>query len=90
MKTDTDGKVYFEDISVGDTWRTETVTVTLEMIKDFASQYDPQPIHLDEAAGKASIFGGVKLGQGVFPSLHRIFRACRERDSASFHSRRPA
>jgi len=55
--------VFFEDISVGDNWRTETVTVTLEMIKDFARQYDPQAIHLDEQAGKEGFFGEL-IGSG--------------------------
>ncbi len=28
-------------------------------IKAFAAQFDPQPFHLDESAGRASIFGGL-------------------------------
>ena len=42
------------------------VTVTLgahtfepEAIKAFAAKYDPQPFHLDEAAAKKSVFGGL-------------------------------
>lgn len=34
-------------------------TVTADEIIDFASQFDFQPMHLDEAAGKASILGGL-------------------------------
>lgn len=34
-------------------------TVTPEAIIDFARRYDPQPFHLDEAAGRASVFGGL-------------------------------
>ena len=30
-----------------------------EEIIEFASEFDPQPMHLDEAAGKASILGGL-------------------------------
>jgi acyl dehydratase len=28
-------------------------------IKAFAAEFDPQPFHLDEAAGRASLFGGL-------------------------------
>lgn len=33
--------------------------VTAEEIVAFAGEFDPQPMHLDEAAGKASILGGL-------------------------------
>jgi acyl dehydratase len=33
--------------------------VTAEEIKEFAEQYDPQPFHLDEAAGESSFFQGL-------------------------------
>ena len=33
--------------------------VTAEEIKEFAEQYDPQPFHLDEAAGESSFFKGL-------------------------------
>ncbi|WP_394886497.1 MaoC family dehydratase [Mesorhizobium sp. AaZ16] len=33
--------------------------VTAEEIVEFASEFDPQPMHLDEDAGKASILGGL-------------------------------
>ncbi len=35
------------------------VELTAESIKRFAREYDPQPFHLDEEAGKASLFGGL-------------------------------
>ena len=53
----------FEDFKVGDSLTSGEIEVTLEMIKKFAAEYDPQPIHLDEAAGKASIFGEL-IGSG--------------------------
>src|SRR5205814_4889171 len=34
-------------------------TFTAERIKAFASKYDPQPFHLDEEAGRKSLFGGL-------------------------------
>jgi len=33
--------------------------VTAEEIKEFAERYDPQPFHLDEAAGESSFFKGL-------------------------------
>ncbi|MDI6027173.1 MaoC family dehydratase [Corticibacterium sp. UT-5YL-CI-8] len=33
--------------------------VTAEEIVEFASEFDAQPMHLDEAAGKASLLGGL-------------------------------
>ena len=51
--------LYYEDIEVGAVRRFGSKAVTREEVIDFASQFDPQPFHLDEAAGKASIFGGL-------------------------------
>ena len=50
---------YLEDFSVGQTFRSGTITVEPEQIKSFASQFDPQPFHLDETAAAASFFGGL-------------------------------
>lgn len=33
--------------------------VTADEIVEFASEFDPQPMHLDEEAGKASLLGGL-------------------------------
>lgn len=50
---------YFEDVQVGDTTRFGRYEVTREEIIEYARQFDPQPFHLDEAAARASIFGGL-------------------------------
>lgn len=50
---------YFEDFAVGDTFDLGEYTFTAEEIVAFARQFDPQPFHLDEAAGQASHFGGL-------------------------------
>ena len=42
--------LYLEDLSVGDHFISREYEMTLEEVKQFASQYDPQPFHLDEAA----------------------------------------
>jgi len=47
---------YYEDIVVGERTKTGSFTFTLDSIVAFASQYDPQPMHLSEAGGKASFF----------------------------------
>jgi acyl dehydratase len=51
--------MHFEDFRVGDTASYGRHLVTREEIVSFASQFDPQPMHLDEAAGAASILGGL-------------------------------
>ena len=50
---------YWEDLTVGSTRELGSVSPTREQILDFAGQFDPQPFHLDEAAAKASVFGGL-------------------------------
>jgi acyl dehydratase len=49
----------FEDLEEGCTITLGSKTVTAEEIIEFASEFDAQPMHLDEAAGKASILGGL-------------------------------
>jgi acyl dehydratase len=49
--------LYFEDIAVGQTFSSGSVTVETEKIKAFAAEYDPQPFHLDEEAARGSLFG---------------------------------
>ena len=50
---------HFEDLKLGDRRELGAFTFTAERIKEFARKFDPQPFHLDEAAGRASIFGGL-------------------------------
>ena len=51
--------IYYEDYEIGVVRRLGSVTLSKEEIVDFARQFDPQPFHIDEAAAKASIFGGL-------------------------------
>ena len=53
----TDGCRYWEDFSVGDVFEFTGPPVTKDEIIEFASQYDPQPHHLDEEAAKETILG---------------------------------
>ena len=50
---------FFEDVQTGDTADLGSYTFTPDAIRAFASQFDPQPFHLDEEAAKASHFGGL-------------------------------
>jgi acyl dehydratase len=50
---------YWEDMQPGTVRELGTVTPTVDEIKAFAQQFDPQPFHLDEEAGKQSVFGGL-------------------------------
>lgn len=49
----------YEDFVEGATLDLGTKMVTAEEIVAFASEFDPQPMHLDEEAGRASILGGL-------------------------------
>lgn len=53
------GPLYLEDLHIGQTFVSESVTVTTDQIKAFAREFDPQPFHLDEAAAQNSLFGGL-------------------------------
>jgi acyl dehydratase len=48
---------FFEDIVVGERTRSGSFTLTRDSIVEFAGRYDPQPMHMDEQAAKASFFG---------------------------------
>jgi len=51
--------LYFEDFSVGQKFRSGSVSVDTPAIKSFAAQFDPQPFHLDETAAEATLFRGL-------------------------------
>lgn len=53
-------ELYFEDFVVGQIFAPEeTYTLTAEAIKAFASEWDPQFFHLDEATAEDSFFHGL-------------------------------
>ncbi|UPA23561.1 MaoC family dehydratase [Shinella oryzae] len=49
----------FEDFTPGRRFTFRERTLTADEIIAFAREFDPQPMHLDEAAGRASILGGL-------------------------------
>ncbi|MBX3585798.1 MAG: MaoC family dehydratase [Ramlibacter sp.] len=51
--------IYWEDLLPGTVRDLGSVTTTAEAMIAFAQQFDPQPFHVDEQAGQASIFGGL-------------------------------
>jgi len=58
-KTDNAAKLYLEDFAAGQIFRSTRLRVDTAEIKGFATQYDPQPFHLDDTAAKATMFGGL-------------------------------
>jgi len=52
-------KIYWEDLVPGSVRQLGTVTPTREEIIDFAQKFDPQPFHMSDEGGKASLFGGL-------------------------------
>lgn len=49
----------FEDFHVGDVVSLGSRTLTRDEIVAFATRWDPQPMHLDEAGGDASLLHGL-------------------------------
>ena len=53
-------EMYFEDFHPGQIFNSgRTYRITAKEIKTFGEQYDPQPFHIDEAAGMNSFFSGL-------------------------------
>ena len=52
-------KLYFEDFKPGSVTEFGPRLVTREEIVAFAAEFDPQPMHLDEEAARASMLGGL-------------------------------
>ena len=50
---------WFDDLVLGMRFKSPERRVTREDIKRFASEFDPQAYHLDEAAAERSVFGGL-------------------------------
>ncbi|MFY1621318.1 MaoC/PaaZ C-terminal domain-containing protein [Micromonospora sp. WMMD736] len=53
---DVEGRLYADDLAIGDWMALGTVSVTRDEIVQFAMRYDPLPIHID---GAGSPFGDV-------------------------------
>ena len=51
--------LFLEDFHEGQSFSSDRLLIDEDQIRRFASEFDPQPSHLDEAAARASIFGGL-------------------------------
>jgi acyl dehydratase len=50
---------YLEDFAVGQTFHSGSLRLEKDRALAFAAEFDPQPFHLDEAAARHSMFGGL-------------------------------
>ncbi len=79
--------LHYEDLEPGTIVRSGPAVVTREAIIAFATQYDPQPFHLDEAAGAASLLGGLAAsGWHTLGLSMRLFYDAFVKDAASMGS----
>ena len=51
--------LYLEDLQTGQRFASRSIGISAEQIIAFATQFDPQPFHLDAQAAMASIFQGL-------------------------------
>jgi acyl dehydratase len=69
----TEDLLHYEDFPVGEMATFGPRTVTREEIIAFAREFDAQPFHLDEAAARASLLGGLcASGWHVCALMNRI------------------
>ncbi len=57
--SDANGKLHLEDFAVGQQFHAGPLDVTEADVIAFATQFDPQPFHLDHEAAKDSLFKGL-------------------------------
>ena len=50
---------WFEDLSLGMRFKSESIQISEDDIKQFATKFDPQPMHLDDEAAKKTLFKGL-------------------------------
>lgn len=50
---------FLDDLTVGQRFSSETYELTEEKLIAFATEYDPQPFHLDKAAAETTLFKGL-------------------------------
>ncbi|HTH99067.1 MAG TPA: MaoC/PaaZ C-terminal domain-containing protein [Stellaceae bacterium] len=51
--------LYLEDLHLGQVFVSGSATMEADAMIAFATEFDPQPFHLDEHAARASLFGGL-------------------------------
>jgi acyl dehydratase len=79
---------FFEDLQIGQRHEVGSFTFTAELIKKFAAQFDPQAFHLDEEAGRNSLFGGLAAsGWHVASVCMKLLVADGQRQAAEMAAR---
>jgi acyl dehydratase len=79
---------FFEDLKVGQRRELGSFTFTAELIKKFAAQFDPQAFHLDEEAGRNSLFGGLAAsGWHIASVCMKLLVADAQRQAAEMAAR---
>jgi acyl dehydratase len=80
-------KWYFEDFEAGKTIEVGKRSVSEEEIIAFATQFDPQPFHVDKAAAEKSFYGGIiASGWHTCSMMMRLVVDSVLRDSSSMGS----
>ncbi|TAK47069.1 MAG: MaoC family dehydratase [Xanthobacteraceae bacterium] len=78
----------FEDMRVGDVFELGDHTFTAASIRAFAGQFDPDPCHLDEEAGRRSPYGAMTAsGWHVAVVWMRLMVDYRTREDAELRRR---
>lgn len=84
---------YFEDLQIGSSVDLGSHMFSREEIVDFARKYDPQPFHLDEAAARQSLFGGLCASGWHTAAVwlrHLVDHRRREAELIRFRGEQPA
>jgi acyl dehydratase len=80
-------KLYWEDFKVGDSRPMGERVVDRDEVIAFARAYDPQPFHVDEAAARSSMYGGlIASGWHTCAMVMRMMVDSYLNDSASLGS----
>jgi acyl dehydratase len=74
--------IFFEDTKLGERHTLGSFTFTADAIKTFARGYDPQSFHLDEEAGKRSLFGGLAASGWHTASVYMKLLVAYQKDLA--------
>jgi acyl dehydratase len=79
LPVDAPGAWHFDDLVIGREQDLGIQTLSADEITRFARDFDPQPFHLDEAAAKASAFGGLAASgwhtAALWMRSYAVFRA---------------
>jgi acyl dehydratase len=79
---------FFEDLEIGQRREIGSYTFTADAIKKFAAAFDPQRFHLDEEAGRNSLFGGLAAsGWHVGSACMKLLVADGQRQAAEAAAR---